>query len=151
MKPIARLGDRLFGLIVCAGALAYAVSALDIQVGFMSDPVGSKTFPLLVAAVAALCGLVMIVRPDDDPAWPSGPSLLSLTICCATLLGYAFALKPGGFLLPTAIAAGILSRQIRPDPRFAVVVGTSLSLTLFLIFKYILGLSLFAWPRWIVG
>ena len=146
---MTRLGDRLFGLIVCSGALAYAVSALDIKVGFMSDPVGSKTFPLMVAAIAGLCGLVMILRPDDDPAWPSGSSMLSLGICFATLLGYAIALKPGGFLLPTAIASGILSWQILPDRRFAFIVGTLLSLSLFLIFKYLLGLSLFALPRWI--
>ncbi|WP_038098236.1 tripartite tricarboxylate transporter TctB family protein [Thioalkalivibrio sp. HK1] len=145
-----RLGDRLFGLIVCAGALAYAVSALHIKVGFMSDPVGSKTFPLIVAGIAGLCGLIMIVRPDDDPAWPKGSSILSLGICIATLIGYALALKPGGFLLPTAIASGILSWQILPDRRLALIIGTLLSSGLFLIFKYLLGLSLFAFPRWIL-
>ncbi|MBF2759196.1 MAG: tripartite tricarboxylate transporter TctB family protein [Ectothiorhodospiraceae bacterium AqS1] len=146
---MTRHADRFFGLIVCSGALAYAASALEIKVGFMSDPVGSKTFPLIVAGIALLCGLVMILRPDEDPARPSASSMLSLGICVATLLGYAFALKPGGFLLPTAIAAGILSLQILPDRRIALIVGVALSSSLFLIFKYLLGLSLFAFPRWI--
>ena len=50
--------DRVFGLVVVIGALWYIWSALQIQASFMSDPVGSKTFPILLGAVAILCGLI---------------------------------------------------------------------------------------------
>ena len=66
-------------------------------------------------------------------------------------MGYAYALKPLGFLMPTAIAAAVLSYQISPKPMPAVLTGLGLSVGLFVIFKYALGLSLFALPRSLMG
>lgn len=143
--------DRLFGLIATIGALAYGAGALGIQTSFMSDPVGSKTFPLMIATVAFLCGIVMMLKPDDEPEWPVARSIGALIICAAVLVGYAYALKPGGFLVPTALASGILSFQISGKPKLAVITGVSLSVGLFVVFKFVLGLSLFGLPRWLMG
>jgi len=60
-------------------------------------------------------------------------------------------LKPGGFLVPTALASGILSFQISGKPKLAVITGVSLSVGLFVLFKFVLGLSLFGLPRWLMG
>ena len=59
--------DRIFGLCVIGVALAYIASATQIQVGFLSDPVGSRTFPYIVGAVALVCALAIVLRPDDEP------------------------------------------------------------------------------------
>ncbi|SFI55118.1 tripartite tricarboxylate transporter TctB family protein [Jannaschia pohangensis] len=139
-------GDRLFGAVVVLGAGAYAAAALQLQTGFMSDPVGSKTFPLLVAGVSVICGLVMVIRPDDDPEWPTLRTLGALAVAVAVLAAYAYTLKPLGFLIPTAIAAGVLSYQINPRPMFAVLAGLGLSVGLFSLFKFVLGLGLVALP-----
>ena len=139
-------GDRLFGAVVVLGAVAYAAAALQIQAGFMTDPVGSKTFPLIVAGVCAICGLVMVVKPDDAPEWPTLRTLGALVIAVGVLAGYAYALKPLGFLIPTAIAAAVLSYQINPAPKFAVLSGLGLSIGLFVLFKFVLGLGLVAYP-----
>ncbi len=143
--------DRVFGLVVVLGALAYIASALQIQTSFMSDPVGSKTFPILVASAAILCGISMILRPDEEPDWPAMSALAALGFSVVLLIGYAYALKPLGFLIPTAIAAGVLSYQISPRPRFAALAGLGLSIGLFLLFKYALGLGLVAFPKAIGG
>ena len=123
-------------------ALAYIASALQIQASFLSDPVGSKTFPILVASIAAICGGVMILRPDAEPDWPVGWTLLSIVICVVLLIGYSYALKPMGFLLPTAVAAGLISYLISPRPLFALASGVGLSIGLFVLFRFVLGLGL---------
>lgn len=138
--------DRIFGAVVVLGAVAYGAAALQLQAGFMTDPVGSKTFPLIVAGVSAICGLVMIAKPDDAPDWPMGKTLISLLVSVIVLAGYAFAIKPIGFLIPTAIAAGVLSFQIEPNPKGAVFAGLGLSVGLFVLFKFVLGLGLIAFP-----
>ena len=143
--------DRIFGLVALFVALAYMASATQIQTSFLSDPVGPKAFPILVGGVAALASLVLILRPDPDPDWPALATFGALLVAVIVLVGYAYALKPLGFLLPTALAAGILSYQISPQPRAAVLTGVGLSLGLFAIFKFALGLSLFALPRWLTG
>ena len=141
------ISDRLFGLVAVLVALAYIASATQVQTSFLSDPVGPKAFPMLVGAVAALCGLYMMVRPDNDPDWPAGRTLLALLVCIIVLVSYAYALKPLGFLIPTAITAAILSYQISPKALQAILTGIALSIGLFVLFKYALGLGLFPFPK----
>lgn len=145
------ISDRIFGLVVLMVALAYIVSATQIQTSFLSDPVGPKTFPMLIGGVAALCGLVLIVRPDSDPEWPMVKTLFKLLISVVVLVGYAYALKPLGFLLPTAITAAILSYQISPRVVPAALAGVGLSVGLFILFKFALGLGLVAFPKALMG
>ena len=141
------LSDRIFGLVAVLVALAYIASATQVQTSFLSDPVGPKAFPMLVGAVAALCGLYMVIKPDADPQWPVGKTLLALFVCVVVLVAYAYALKPLGFLIPTAITAAILSYQISPRPTTAIITGIGLSIGLFVLFKYALGLGLFPFPK----
>ena len=104
--------DRVFGLVVILGALAYIVSASQLQTSFLSDPMGSKTFPYILGGVAVICGIIMVVRPDEEPEWPGPMVLVKLALSVIVMVAYAYALKPLGFLLPTAVAAGILSYLI---------------------------------------
>lgn len=143
--------DRILGLVTIMVALAYIASAFQIQASFMSDPVGSKTFPILIGAVAALCGGVMVLRPDEEPEWPGLATFGALVITLIVMVLFAYALKPFGFLAPTAITAGILSYQISPRKLPAVLVGLGFSLGLFALFKFGLGLGLVAFPKGLFG
>lgn len=139
--------DRIFGLVVILGALAYIASALQLQTSFLSDPLGSKSFPILLGGVAILSGIVMVLKPDEEPGWPAPLVLIKLALAVIVMIAYAYALKPFGFLIPTALAAGILSFMISPRPIFAALAGIGLSVGLFFIFKYALGLALVALPK----
>lgn len=139
--------DRIFGLVVLMVALAYIASATQIQSSFLADPVGPRAFPMMIGVVAAICALFMLVRPDPDPDWPVGRTFFALLVAVVVLVGYAFSLKPLGFLIPTAISAAILSYQISPRVRPAMIAGVALSVGLFVLFNMALGLSLVGFPR----
>ena len=141
------MSDRLFGFAVAILALAFFASAYQLESPFFADPVGPKTFPYLIASIAFVSGAVMVFFPDSNPNWPNLNILFKLLFSVLLLVSYAFALKPLGFLVPTAIASGILSFQISPKPFTASLTGIILSVTLFIIFKYFLGLGLFPFPR----
>ncbi|GHA57484.1 hypothetical protein GCM10008927_23940 [Amylibacter ulvae] len=143
--------DRIFGLVVLMAALAFIASATQIQTSFLADPVGPKTFPIMIGVVAAISSLVMIFRPDPDPEWPDKPTFGALFFAMLVLISYAYALKPLGFIIPTAITAGILSYQISPRPKPAVLSGIGLSVGLFILFKFALGLGLIAFPKFLIG
>lgn len=138
--------DRVFGLVTLCVALAFIASAFQIQTSFLTDPVGPKSFPILIGSVAAICSLVMILRPDPEPGWPGLRTFAALGIAVAVLVVYAYALKPLGFIIPTLIATSILSFQIHPRPLPALLSGAGLSVGLFVLFKFVLGLGLFAFP-----
>ncbi len=141
------MSDRIFGLLVIVVALGYILSATQIQMSFLSDPVGPKTFPYLVGGVLILCALTVVLKPDDEPTWPPLAAFGKLLIAVVVLVAYAYALRPLGFLIPTALAAGLLSYQISPRTLPAAITGIGLTIGLFLVFKYALGLGLFALPK----
>ena len=143
--------DRIFGLLAAVVALAYMASAMQIEAGLMADPVGARGFPLIVGAIGGISAMFLVFLPDEDPAWPGLRTWGALLFSVIVLIGYAYALKPLGFLIPTAIAAGVLSYQISPQYKQAIAAGAGLSISLFLIFKYALDLGLVAFPKWLIG
>jgi putative tricarboxylic transport membrane protein len=143
--------DRIFGVVVILVALAFIASAYNLPPGNVFDKLGPKAFPIVIGIGMSICAAALVIRPDAEPEWPDRKTLIALGFATAVLVGYAYSLKPLGFLVPTAIAAGVLSYQITPNKRGAVLVGIGLSIGLFVIFKYALGLSLFAFPRSLTG
>ncbi|MEP1200205.1 tripartite tricarboxylate transporter TctB family protein [Tateyamaria sp.] len=133
--------DRVFGLVVILAALAYIASALQLQTSFLSDPMGSKSFPIGLGVVAVICGIVMIFKPEDEAEWPSPVALLKISISVVVMVAYAYSLKPLGFLIPTTLAAGILSYLITPRITFNILAGLGLAVGLYLLFRYALGLE----------
>ena len=146
------MGERLFGGFSIVVALAYIASATQLQSSFLADPVGPKAFPVLVGSLAVLASLLMVIRPTTrDSDWPDLRTFAKLLIALVVLVLYTFALTPFGFILPTALASGLLSYQIAPRWKQACLSGVGLSLGLFILFRYVLGLSLYPIPRTWLG
>ena len=141
------MSDRIFGALTIAVTLAYIASATQIKLPFLVDPLGPRWFPYIIGAVAVLAGLAMILRPDEEPEWPGPMAFGNIALACIVLVAYALALRPFGFLLPTALAAGLLSYQIEQRKLQAILTGVGLSAGLFIIFKFALGLGLYAVPK----
>jgi len=133
--------DRIFGLITLITAVAYFAAATQIQTNMFSGEYLPKMFPMMIAGIAAICSLFMVFKPDPDPDWPVAKTWISMGIAVLVLAVYAVMLKPLGFILPTIFAAGILSYQISPRAGLAAISGIGLSLGLFVLFKFALGLG----------
>ena len=133
--------DRIFGLVTLITAVAYLAAATQIQTNLFSGEFLPKLFPMLIGGVAALCSLFMIFKPDPEPDWPASGSWIAMGVAVVVLAIYAVLLKPLGFILPTIFAAGILSYQISPRAKPAMLAGIGLSLGVFVLFKFALGLG----------
>jgi putative tricarboxylic transport membrane protein len=133
--------DRIFGLVALVTAVAYLAAATQIETNMFSGEFLPKLFPYLIGSVAAVCALFMVFKPDPDPEWPVAGTWLNMALAVAVLAVYAVLLTPLGFVLPTIFAAGILSYQISPRAIPAMLSGLGLSLGLFVLFKYALGLG----------
>lgn len=141
--------DRVFGLITLVVALAFIASATQIQLSFFVDPLGPKAFPMAIGVLLAIASLWPIARPDPDPEWPVRARLLKIGASLVVLVGYAYFLDSLGFVPATAIAAGLISYQIRGNAIGAALTGAAISVGLFVVFRYFLGLGLFAWPKFL--
>ena len=58
--------DRIFGVVGLLLAIGFALAALTIQESFLSDAVGPKAFPLIIATILGLSSAVIALRVPDS-------------------------------------------------------------------------------------
>lgn len=136
------MSDRIFGLFGILLAIGFALSALTIEESFLSDAVGPKAFPLIIATVLGLSSAVIALRPDPEPIWPGLGRLAEVAAAILVMVLYAKALPEVGFVLATAVAAAFLSWRLGSALLSAMLVGASTSVGIYVIFHLVLGLSL---------
>ena len=140
------MSDRIFGAFGILLAIGFALSALAIEESFLSDAVGPKAFPLIIAAVLGLSSAVIALRPDAEPEWPALGRLVEVGAAVVVLILYAEFLPIAGFVIATAFAATYMAWRLGSVPLEAVAVGIGTSVGIYIIFHLILGLSLAKGP-----
>lgn len=136
------MSDRIFGGIGLVLAIIYAWAAAGIQESFLTDEVGPKVFPWIIATILGLSSAWFLIKPDPDPEWPTWGRIAEIGLAALVLVIYAEALPALGFLLPTAVASGYLTWRLGSKPVESVVIGVVTALGIYLIFRSLLGLSL---------
>ena len=140
------MSDRIFGVFGVLLAIGYVFAALAIEESFLSDAVGPKAFPLIVATILGLSSAVIALRPDADPQWPSLGRLVEIAAAVVVMILYAEMLPVAGFVVATAFAAGYLAWRLGSAPLEAIAVGVGTSVGIYVIFHLVLGLSLARGP-----
>jgi len=140
------MSDRIFASICIALAVLMGWGATIIEESFIQDPLGPKAFPLVIAVVLAACGVAMFLRPDEDPVWPHRRKQIQLLWTIGAMILYVQFLPVVGFLVATAIGAGFLSWQLGASVKQACWGGFGISVSIYVVFKLVLGLSLARGP-----
>ena len=140
------MSDRIFGVFGLLLAIGYVFAALAIEESFLSDAVGPKAFPLIIATILGLSSLVIALRPDAEPEWPALGRLVEVFAAVVVMILYAEMLPVAGFVIATAFAAGYLAWRLGSHPIEAVAVGIGTSVGIYVIFHLLLGLSLAKGP-----
>ena len=140
------MSDQILGGICVALAAFYVWGATQIQLSFISDPVGPRIFPIIIAVIVGLSGLVIMLRPDPEPTWPAMGRVVEIAAAVIVLVAYAQLLPELGFVISTAVAAAFLSWRLGAGPVQAIVAGVVISLGIYAVFHLILGLSLARGP-----
>ena len=140
------MSDRVFGGLGVALAVFFAWQATRIELSFISDPVGPRVFPIIIAVIMGLASLVILLKPDAAPEWPAASRLLEIAIAVGVMIAYALLLPEAGFVIATAVAAAFLTWRLGTAPLWAIVTGVLTSLGIYTVFHLILGLSLARGP-----
>ncbi|PWR01124.1 tripartite tricarboxylate transporter TctB family protein [Meridianimarinicoccus roseus] len=140
------MSDRIFGVFGILLALGFAISAFAIEESFLSDAVGPKAFPLIIAAVLALSSAVIALRPDPEPHWPDFGRIAEIAAAVVVMVLYAQLLPELGFVIATALAAAFLGWRLGSGPLGALMTGIGTSVGIYVIFHLVLGLSLARGP-----
>ena len=140
------MSDRIFGIFGVLLAVGYAFAAFAIQESFLSDAVGPKAFPLIIAGILGLSSLVIALRPDPEPVWPQLARFAEIAAAVLVMILYAKALPEAGFVIATAFAATYLSWRLGSGIIGALLTGVGTSVGIYVVFHLVLGLSLARGP-----
>jgi putative tricarboxylic transport membrane protein len=149
MRTVPRediMSDRILGSFGLALAAFFIYSATLIELPFISDPVGPRTFPTIIGALLGLASLAVLLRPDAEPHWPAIGRLAEIAGAAVVMVAYALMLPEIGFVIATAVAAAFLTWRLGTSPVWSLVSGVLTSVGIYVVFHLILGLSLARGP-----
>ena len=140
------MSDRILGAfgLIFAGLMAWATTL--IEESFIQDPLGPKAFPLVIAALLAICSAYILFKPDSEPQWPQAAKWLDLGVTVGVMLGYAFILPEAGFVISSTLITAFLIQRLGGTLKQAAVGGALTSVGIFLLFSYGLHISLAKGP-----
>lgn len=139
MRPVT---DRVAGGLLLALAVAVALEARTFRVAFLTDPLGPRALPLLVAVMLAGCALVLLRKPGPDPRWPGRAGLVRAVGGAAVFALYGLLLEALGFGVATTGAVAGLGVLFGGAPLRSLLSGVAVSTALWILFVLALGIPL---------
>jgi putative tricarboxylic transport membrane protein len=140
------MADRILGGLGLLLALFYVWAASTIELSFISDPVGPKSFPYIIASLFALASLAIMLRPDAPPEWPPLSGFIEIAAGLGVMVAYVYLLPVLGFVATTTVASAYLSWRLGAAALAAALAGACTAIGIYVVFHLILGLSLATGP-----
>jgi len=140
------MNDRVFGVFTLLLSIFYIFSAYIVEESFISDHIGPKTYPYIVSFFLISSSLFLIFKPDVKPIWPSFGKIIEILMTALILIMYAVFLPVIGFVFSTFFASSFISWRLGAKLSSAFMAGAIISITIFVLFRKILGLSLATGP-----
>ncbi len=140
------MSDRSFGFVTLILLAIYAYGVSQTQESFMPQPVGPKVMPYILTGLALICAIYFIVRPDPEPSWPARSGWLEIGAGILVMYVYAHSLPVLGFVVASAMAAAYFVWRFGGSWLQSLVAGVVISVTIYLVFHQLLGLSLAKGP-----
>lgn len=141
--------DRVIGAGLTLLGVGAALEASTFDVAFITDPVGPKALPYLVAGVLTLGGVVTLARPREQVPLPTRPALWRMIGAVAVFLVYALVLPGVGFFVSTTLVVTGLALLYGGPLLPSLTSAAILSGMLWILFVEILSLPLPIGELWI--
>ena len=134
--------DRTAGSVLLLLAALVSLEARTYIVGFLTDPVGPRAVPFLVAGLLAVAGVWLIVGPGVDKPWPVGGVWKRIGFAVFVLVIYAILIDTLGFFVTTTLAVTGLSLTFGGPLRSSALAGAAFAVCVYVLFVYLLGIPL---------
>jgi len=133
--------DRAFGIFLFLLGLFILYGGLSLEVPFAYDPLGPKTFPVIIGIALALLSIVVIVKPKQAH-FPAFNTNIKTVIIVVLLVIYEMIFNVLGFLLATSLLVFCLSKIFKGTTLQAFGSAIGVSIVVYLLFSYLLDVQL---------
>jgi|SRR5690606_17101277 putative tricarboxylic transport membrane protein len=136
------MNDRILGIAALVFAALMAWFGWGIQAPFSYEPVGPRAFPLLLAAIIALCGAWLTFKGRDraEPNPPGANGRIALMVVYCFL--YALLFEALGFVVVTTAMTILVGRLFGGAWIKVAIGGLVMSVLFFLLFDRVLDVVL---------
>ncbi len=136
------MSDRVFGAVCVVAAAGMAWSAQGYVAPISYEPVGPRAFPMLLAALMAIGGIWLLIRPSVTAPRLGLAQLKVIGLSSVAIFAYAALFNTLGFSLATALMAVPVGMAFGGTLKNCVIVGAGLGAGLFFLFDRLLDVVL---------
>ena len=136
------MSDRILGAacVLLAAGMAWAARLYVAPISY--EPVGPRAFPMLLAALLALAGAWLLVKPSPHDNGLRAAPLVSLGLAVVAVLAYALLFQLLGFPIATVLMTLPMARAFGGSWKQALAAGVFLGIALFFLFDRALDVVL---------
>lgn len=136
------MSDRILGAVCIAVAVSMAWFAQAYAPPISYEPVGPRAFPRLLAALMAIAGAWLVIKPSivGNPFQRGSLKLIGFSML--TIFVYALLFQLLGFTVATALMAVPVGMAFGGNWKQSLIGGAGLGLGLFLLFDKALDVVL---------
>lgn len=136
------MSDRILGAVCVVAAAGMAWFAQDYDAAISYEPVGPKAFPLLLAALLAITGAWLVVRPSPHGEALGWAQIKVVLPGAAAMVVYALLFETLGFTIATALMALPVGMAFGGSWKQSLAGGAGLGVALFVLFDKLLDVIL---------
>ncbi|MDO5057907.1 MAG: tripartite tricarboxylate transporter TctB family protein [Lautropia sp.] len=136
------MNNRILGVAALLVAAFMAWHAHDLQAPVSYEPIGPRAFPLIIAAVMALCGLRLVLQGGGQAESNPPGANLRIAAFFLVLVGYALIFDGAGFIVATTLMSALVGRLFGGRWLPSVLGGLVLGVTLYFLFDRVLDVVL---------
>ena len=138
--------ERILTGIIAVCGLALLIYACNFEAPISYDPVGPKSFPILLMGLISFCAIYLTVRPaimfePVEQGW-NNHMLGKLTLCAVTLTLYDALFELLGFIVATIIMTFALGKLFNGKTLPTVITALVLGLSTYYLFDRVLDVPL---------
>jgi len=139
-----RNADRIVGFIILAFGAGYLLVAISMPSATIGDPLGHKTFPVILGGLMIFLGSSLLVKPGrDTESSPLKRTFISVIVLAGLLGAYGYSLPIFGYPLGTFLFLFITSRLIGERSWiFGLLLSAGMSFGIYSLFTQILDIPL---------
>lgn len=129
-----KLTDRTLGIAAILFAVFLGVFGYGLKAPFSYEPIGPNAFPLLLAVVMAICGLILTIKGGNEAEANTKSANLRIFTMVAYIVLYAFFFQILGFVIATTLMAVFVGKLFGATWIKAIIGGVVMSVLMFLLF-----------------
>lgn len=136
------MSNRIAAILLLLLSLLWLYQSFTLKVMFLSDPVGPKVIPMALAGLLFLLSVLLFFQSEPAVAWPAPGAWANVFVILLSFLIYGSLLAFLGFMLATSLETAFVSWRFGARFGLALLTGLGVSLALYILFVFILGISL---------